>query len=77
MSELKLLSLVNAMVSLFAMTLGSLACAAEPRAGADDPAWRQSVEKVVEEYIRDRPEVIEQARYPSVMTGSRMEFRLS
>lgn len=27
----------------------------------DDPAWRKSVEKVIEEYIRAKPEVIEQA----------------
>lgn len=39
--------------------LQSTAGAAEP--APDDPAWRNSVEKVVEEFIRKRPEVIEQA----------------
>jgi protein-disulfide isomerase len=27
----------------------------------DDPAWRKSVEQIIEDYIRTRPEVIEQA----------------
>lgn len=40
-------------------SMHSLASAAE--SGPDDPAWRKSVEKIVEDYIRNRPELIEQA----------------
>ncbi|HJU03737.1 MAG TPA: hypothetical protein VJ692_01195, partial [Nitrospiraceae bacterium] len=39
--------------------LSSLAFA-QSTAPTDDPAWRQSVEQVIESYIRSHPEVIEQ-----------------
>ncbi len=43
--------------------LGSLTApaSAEPPANGSDPAWKQSVEQIVEQYIRAHPEVIEQS----------------
>lgn len=52
----RILSFLAALMAFFCF--GSLVFAGE--AGLDDPAWRKSVEKIVEEYIRNRPEVIEQ-----------------
>ncbi len=47
--------------SLGAMTLGATLLWAESPASSSDPAWQQSVEKVVEQYLRTHPEVIEQS----------------
>src|SRR5258705_13379778 len=47
-----------ATLSLCSWTYSASWAAEQP---VDDVAWRKSVEKIVEEYIRNRPEVIEQA----------------
>lgn len=55
----RLFSFLSALIALFCFSTGSRLFAGE--ASLDDPAWRKSVEKIVEEYIRSRPELIEQA----------------
>jgi len=49
------------LVALLGLTLTSSPIGAQQAGSPTDPAWQQSVERIVEQYIRDHPEAIEKA----------------
>lgn len=58
---IKINRLIRILVSLLAIAAPHTSVAAESTAGAGDASLRRSIEQVVEDYIRGRPEVIKQA----------------
>lgn len=48
-------------VALLCLTLAWSPALAQPAGSPSDPAWQREVERVVEQYIRAHPEVVEQA----------------